>query len=157
VSVSESLPAERGAALVVTVEEAGRLLGISRGLAYGLVAHHELPHVRLGRRIVIPRTALEALLNPSDSTTGDRSAAYELVIEDQSYRRHQKPTVPPRRRRSSPGQPGARTWPAERISTAGTRMAAVIGRSLGPSAFIARSDSPHRDRRLRHEEAARPL
>ncbi len=64
-SVSESLPADRGSALVVTVEEAGRLLGISRGLAYGLVARDELPHLRLGRRIVIPRMALAALLDQS--------------------------------------------------------------------------------------------
>jgi len=62
-SVPESLPVERDTALVLTVEEAGRLLGISRGLAYELVARRELPHLRLGRRIVIPRTALEALLN----------------------------------------------------------------------------------------------
>lgn len=62
-SVPESLRVERDTALVLTVEEAGRLLGISRGLAYELVARGELPHLRLGRRIVIPRTALEALLN----------------------------------------------------------------------------------------------
>ncbi|PZS21499.1 MAG: hypothetical protein DLM54_04335 [Acidimicrobiales bacterium] len=62
-SVSESIPAQPDAALVLTVEEAGRLLGISRGLAYEMVARRRLPHLRLGRRIVIPRAALEALLN----------------------------------------------------------------------------------------------
>jgi len=38
------------------------LLGISRTHAYGLVARGELVHVRLGRRIVVPRHAIDALL-----------------------------------------------------------------------------------------------
>ncbi|MGH9154504.1 MAG: helix-turn-helix domain-containing protein [Acidimicrobiales bacterium] len=48
--------------LTLTVEEAAQLLGISRALAYELVARHELPSIRLGRRIVVPRRALEVLL-----------------------------------------------------------------------------------------------
>jgi excisionase family DNA binding protein len=45
----------------------GELLGISRALAYELVGRHELPAVRLGRRLVIPRRALEALLDTNDA------------------------------------------------------------------------------------------
>lgn len=48
--------------LVWTVEEAGRLLGISRAHAYELVARGELPHVRLGRRVVVPKHAIEMIL-----------------------------------------------------------------------------------------------
>jgi excisionase family DNA binding protein len=48
--------------LTLTVDEAAYLLNISRGLAYELVARGELPAVRLGRRIVIPRVAMEELL-----------------------------------------------------------------------------------------------
>ena len=48
--------------LVLTVDEAAYLLNISRGLAYELVARGELPAIRLGRRIVIPRVAMEELL-----------------------------------------------------------------------------------------------
>jgi excisionase family DNA binding protein len=48
--------------LTVGVPEAGRMLGISRSLAYELVARGELPSVRLGRRIVIPIRAIEELL-----------------------------------------------------------------------------------------------
>jgi excisionase family DNA binding protein len=56
--------------LVLTVPEAARLLGISRTHAYGLVSRGELVHVRLGRRIVVPRHALETLLRvPPDSST----------------------------------------------------------------------------------------
>lgn len=50
--------------LTVTVEEVARLLGISRAFAYSLVARNELPSLRLGRRVVIPRRALDRLLDP---------------------------------------------------------------------------------------------
>ena len=52
----------RGEPLVWTVEEAGRLLGISRAHAYELVARGGLPHLRLGRRVVIPKHAIDELL-----------------------------------------------------------------------------------------------
>ena len=52
----------RDGRLVLSVTEAAGLLGISRGLAYELVARGELPSLRLGRRIVVPRRALEGLL-----------------------------------------------------------------------------------------------
>ena len=48
--------------MVVTVPEAARLLGISRTHAYELVTRGELAHVRLGRRIVVPKHAISALL-----------------------------------------------------------------------------------------------
>ncbi len=48
--------------LTMTVEEATAVLGISRALAYDLVARGELPSLRLGRRVVVPRRALEALV-----------------------------------------------------------------------------------------------
>jgi excisionase family DNA binding protein len=49
--------------LALSIEEAGALLGISRDLAYDLVARRELPSVRLGLRLVVPRRALEAALS----------------------------------------------------------------------------------------------
>lgn len=61
--------------LTLTVEEAAEALGISRALAYQLIATKELPSLRLGRRIVVPRRALEVLLEaaiqvayPSDTS-----------------------------------------------------------------------------------------
>jgi excisionase family DNA binding protein len=48
--------------LVLTVDEAAYLLNISRTLAYELIARGELPALRLGRRIVIPRVTLEKLV-----------------------------------------------------------------------------------------------
>lgn len=48
--------------LTITVERAGQLLGISRGLAYELVHRGELPAIRLGRRIVVPARAIDDIL-----------------------------------------------------------------------------------------------
>lgn len=48
--------------LTLSVDEAASLLGISRALAYELIARDELPSLRLGRRIVVPRRALEQLV-----------------------------------------------------------------------------------------------
>ena len=48
--------------LVLSVAEAGELLGLSRAFAYELVARGELPVVRFGRRIVVPKAALLELL-----------------------------------------------------------------------------------------------
>jgi excisionase family DNA binding protein len=49
--------------VALSVEEAGALLGISRDLAYDLVGRGQLPSVRLGRRLVVPRRALEGALD----------------------------------------------------------------------------------------------
>ena len=48
--------------VTVTVEESAEILGISRAFAYALVRKGELPSLRLGRRLVVPRRALEQLL-----------------------------------------------------------------------------------------------
>jgi excisionase family DNA binding protein len=45
--------------VLLTVPEAARLLRISRNLAYELIRQGRLPHVRLGRRILVPRFGLE--------------------------------------------------------------------------------------------------
>ena len=48
--------------LTLTVSEAAKVLGISRTTAYECVRTGQLPAVRLGRRLVIPRAAITALL-----------------------------------------------------------------------------------------------
>src|SRR5438445_7748895 len=50
-------------AVVLTVSETAEILGISRAFAYELVARGELPAVKLGRRIVVPKRALDRLLD----------------------------------------------------------------------------------------------
>jgi excisionase family DNA binding protein len=54
-----SAPDER---LTYSIEEAGQLLGISRGLAYQLANSGGLPTLRLGRRLVIPKAALQKMI-----------------------------------------------------------------------------------------------
>jgi excisionase family DNA binding protein len=49
--------------LTLTVAEAGQMLGVSRSYAYELVRQGALPCMRLGRRIVIPVRALDALID----------------------------------------------------------------------------------------------
>jgi excisionase family DNA binding protein len=46
----------------LSVEEAGRVLGIGRALSYELARRGELPAIRLGHRLVVPRVALGELL-----------------------------------------------------------------------------------------------
>ena len=58
-----------GDRLALTVSEAGALLGISRALAYELVARGELPSIRLGRRLVVPKVALLEMLGLSPRHT----------------------------------------------------------------------------------------
>jgi excisionase family DNA binding protein len=50
--------------LTITIKEAARVLGISRGLAYQLARQDALPVpvIKLGRRMVLSRKAVETLL-----------------------------------------------------------------------------------------------
>ena len=45
--------------ILLTVPEAAKVLRISRNLAYELVARGEIPAIRLGRVIRVPRAPLE--------------------------------------------------------------------------------------------------
>ena len=48
--------------LTLTVTEAAIALGISRNLAYDMAKAGKLPVVRLGRRLLVSRAALERML-----------------------------------------------------------------------------------------------
>lgn len=48
---------------VYTVEEMGRVLGISRAFAYDIVQRKEIRCVQLGRRKMIPKVEIDKLLN----------------------------------------------------------------------------------------------
>ena len=57
--------------VVLTVEEAAKVLRVSRSTAYDAVARGDIPTIRIGRRLLIPRAALDRLLagagQPQDS------------------------------------------------------------------------------------------
>jgi len=48
--------------MMISVNEAARVIGVSRSYAYELVASGLLASVRLGRRVLIPVSAIEDLV-----------------------------------------------------------------------------------------------
>ena len=48
--------------LILTIDEAAGVLRISRQSAYEAARRGEIPTIRLGRRILVPRRALEKLI-----------------------------------------------------------------------------------------------
>ena len=71
---------------LLTVPEAAQLLRISRNLAYELVARQQLPSVRLGRVIRVPRTSLDEWI-ASQAASGVTNA----VLGSESGTRQQRP------------------------------------------------------------------
>jgi excisionase family DNA binding protein len=53
--------------LTLTVEEAAALLGISRAFAYEAVRRGEIPSIRIGRRVLVPKVALERLVGSAET------------------------------------------------------------------------------------------
>ncbi len=58
-----------------TVTEAATVLGISRTSAYERVRAGDLPALRLGRRIVITRAVVDAMLDGAPTNSERRSSA----------------------------------------------------------------------------------
>lgn len=52
--------------LTVTVAEAARLLGVTKGFVYSAIKRGLVPAVKLGRRVLIPRSRLRQLVNDAD-------------------------------------------------------------------------------------------
>lgn len=57
--------------LTLTVEETARLLGIGRQLAYDRVKAGEIPVLKIGRRLLVPRIALEKMLQEPKTMNPD--------------------------------------------------------------------------------------
>jgi len=51
-----------------TVDEVAERLGIGRNAAYDAIRRGELPALRIGRRIVVPRAALDRMLDNCGQT-----------------------------------------------------------------------------------------
>lgn len=71
-------PADRP---VLSVEEAGAILGLGRSAAYAAVERGEIPTIRFGRRLVVPTAALRRLLQLDEPTapTAAPDGALRLV------------------------------------------------------------------------------
>jgi excisionase family DNA binding protein len=59
------LAAKWDARTTLTIEEAAEILGLSRASAYAAANNGDLPVIRLGRRLIVPRHALEQMLDVS--------------------------------------------------------------------------------------------
>lgn len=73
-SAVPTVTVDPAASPVLSVAAAADALGISASFAYTLVRRGELPSVRLGRRIVVPRIAVEHLLAEGLARTHGASA-----------------------------------------------------------------------------------
>jgi excisionase family DNA binding protein len=52
----------------LTVEEAGRMLGLGRQAAYAAARRGQIPTLKIGRRVLVPRVRLERLLAGDEAT-----------------------------------------------------------------------------------------
>jgi len=59
--------------LVYDVPTAGKLLNLSRATAYSLAAQGKIPTCRFGKRVVVPKAALEQML----AKAGDRQGSQD--------------------------------------------------------------------------------
>jgi excisionase family DNA binding protein len=67
--MAELSPKERRRA-TFSVPEAGEILGIGRSLAFEAAGSGQLPVIRIGKRLLVPRAALERMLGaPIDGET----------------------------------------------------------------------------------------
>jgi excisionase family DNA binding protein len=68
--------------LTVTVEEAARLLGVSRGLAYEAARRGDIPSIRMGRRLLVPRARLLELVGAPETREASFPASEPLADEN---------------------------------------------------------------------------
>jgi excisionase family DNA binding protein len=54
----------------IKIEEAAKILGISRNTAYEAVKSGQLPTVKIGRRFLVPKAALERMLESAVPVAG---------------------------------------------------------------------------------------
>ena len=90
------MPKENDERLILTVLEAAKLLGLSRGLAYEAVRMKQIPSVRIGRRILVPRAALLRLL--------DSGLPHWPLDSGPSGLNHEEPRDHPESRHDSKGE-----------------------------------------------------
>jgi excisionase family DNA binding protein len=60
--------------LCFSIPETARMLGISRGLAYELAHSGQIPVLRLGKRLLVPKIALERMLGQTETPGENREA-----------------------------------------------------------------------------------
>ncbi len=66
--------------ITYTVDEFARVCGIGRSLAFRMIREGEIPSIRLGRRIIVPKAALRRMLERATK----RDLGEELKKDDDS-------------------------------------------------------------------------
>ncbi len=57
--------------LALSVQATAKILGLSRGSAYEAVRTGQIPSIRFGSRILVPRSALERMISQADGRESD--------------------------------------------------------------------------------------
>ena len=70
-SVNQKEDVMSGESPVMTVEQCALLMRISRGSAYSAIRANQIPHLRIGKRILIPRAKLMAMLGETGPVPTD--------------------------------------------------------------------------------------
>jgi excisionase family DNA binding protein len=60
--------------LTYTVEETAELIGVSLSATYKCIRRGELPCVHIGRRVLVPRRALESMLGSAPGADDQKRA-----------------------------------------------------------------------------------
>ena len=123
----------------MTVEEAARQLGISRGSAYAAARRGELPAIRINRRIVVPRVAFQRWLESAATGSGE-PASWEVAPSAVPHAITARPGREPGRDRL-----GSRGRAADRRLSGGVvrpRDAARAHPAAAPKRARARADVP---------------
>lgn len=71
---------------VLTVAEAAKILRLAKNTCYGAIHRGELPAFRVGRRLLVPRDALERLLfaapvKPKGEASSDLEREEKRILE----------------------------------------------------------------------------
>jgi excisionase family DNA binding protein len=61
---------DRDQCLVYTVPEAGEKLGLNKNAAYAAAARGDIPTIRLGKLLKVPKVALHAMINSPAKQAG---------------------------------------------------------------------------------------
>jgi len=64
---------EKAERLTLSVAEAAAMLGLSRNAAYSAAKNGQIPVLRIGKRLLVPKIQLERLLQGEDNREGVRT------------------------------------------------------------------------------------
>lgn len=59
----------------ISVEEAGRRLGVSKNTAYAAAKRGEIPTIKIGKRLLVPLAAFERMLETGNQNQGGENGA----------------------------------------------------------------------------------